>query len=157
MMRQLIPDRVVGYDMKKKLQGFLVLQVVKSTAIIAVTLFVMTIPINWTWISGQYNSSMQESMWFYFERSMINSSLFIGVQIAVIFAAYIFIALHYGQHKMFVRSLSGFAVLALNAIATGTYFHHNSKAAGLFALLVTPLLLTMLQLWSKSRENPVDS
>lgn len=143
--------------MKKKLQGVLVLQVVKSTVIIAVTLFVMMIPINWTWISGQYDSSMQESLWFYFERSMINSSLFIGVQIAMIFAAYIVIALHYGRHKMVVRSLSGFAVLALNVIATGTYFHHNSKAAGLFALLVTPLLLTMLQLWSKSRENPVDS
>ena len=143
--------------MKKKLQGVLVLQVVKSTVIIAVTLFVMMIPINWTWISGQYDSSMQESVWFYFERSMVNSSLFIGVQVAVIFAAYIVIALHYGRHKMVVRSLSGFAVLALNAIAIGTYFHHNSKAAGLFALIVIPLLFTILQFWSKPREDPVDS
>ncbi len=112
----------------------------------------MLIAINWTWISGQYNSLMQESMWFYFERSMINSSLFIGVQVAVIFVAYIVIALLYGRHKMIVRSLSGFAILALNAIAVATYFHHNNKAVGIFALFATPLLITMLQFRSKPEE-----
>lgn len=130
--------------MKEKRPPTLILQVTKSTAIIAVILFIVMFGINWNWALGNHYLQ-QETLWKYFERCMIISSFFIGIQVAVLFVASIIAAIIRGQHSMVAGSLSGIVIMVLNSMLIAKDFHHHDKMPGIGVLIGVPLLVTALQ------------